>query len=157
QIASADASHVIARMTVDPIDANTEFARSFENCLVAGPLASPLFVVMNTFQELLFGNISGHPTIQNVLTAGKYRFHRNLDVSLALSNSLEEFHDVDLTLRQGVIITDPDQIRFDGRSQDFVRVANRLESIEFIRELANVFPAGRRVNFPDIRLYASDS
>src|SRR4030095_2310690 len=157
QIASADASHVIARMTVDPVDANTQFARSFENCFVAGPLAAPFFVVANTLQALLFRDLSGHPNIENVLIARKYRSHRQRDVTLPLSNSLEQFHNVDLTLRQGVIITDPDQVCIDSCCQDFVRVANRLESIEFIREFTNVFPAGRRVNFPDIRLYTSDS
>src|SRR5215471_2335887 len=158
QIAASDASHIIAGMAVDSVNANAQFARCFENCLIAGPFTTPLFVVTNTVQELLFRDLSGHPAIENVLTSGKYGFNRKRDIIIfPLSNSLEQFHNVDLTFRQGVVITDPDQARVESCSQDFIRIANRLKRIEFIGELPNVFPAGRRVNFPDVRLYPPHS
>src|SRR5262245_66325968 len=97
-------------MAVDPVNANAQFARCFKNCLIAGPFTAPLFVVTNTVQELLFRDLSGHPAIENVLTSGEYGLNSKRDIILfQLSNSLEQFNNVDLTFRQGVLITDYDQ------------------------------------------------
>src|SRR5215470_18063963 len=93
QVASSNAAHVAARMTVHAINMNAQFAGGFEYGFVTTPVAAPLLVVPNAIQELLFRNRSRHPLIQNFLISREYRFDGNSDFVFVLCNFLEQIHD----------------------------------------------------------------
>src|SRR6185369_11303289 len=73
-IAAADASHVVTRMTINPVDRNLKFSRRNEDRFVSRPIASPLVVIPDAIEKVLFGNPPGEPGLQHLLMASEHRF-----------------------------------------------------------------------------------
>src|SRR5215475_3933857 len=100
EIAASNAPHVVTRMAVHAVNRNSEFSRRIKDRLIRFPVAAPFFVISNTVEELLFGDLSAHPGVKDLLVTRKNRFDGQSQVLLRIRQFLQQRRSIILTRRQ---------------------------------------------------------
>jgi hypothetical protein len=133
-----------------------KLARGIEDRFVAVPIAAPLFVVARSFEKIFFGNLAGHPLIENFLAPRKHRLDGDRDTNAFGCQVPNELRRIRLASLQCVIVANPNQIGFRCSFENEVGIANRLEGLELTIEFLDIFPAGGCIQLADITLDAPD-
>src|SRR5690349_3250986 len=82
-IARANLPEILARHTVQAINRLAVLAGTFQEREERLPVVTPIGVVANAVAQFGFLDLTAHPFIQDVLVAGKDRFHADHDRTAA--------------------------------------------------------------------------
>jgi hypothetical protein len=105
-IASADLTEIFARHAIEPVNESVTVAGGREQFVKWSPVISPIEFETNALPQFGFVNLAARPFVQDVLVAGKNRFHAEHDWPLSKFRAAEQRGYGALRVGQGMIVTD---------------------------------------------------
>src|SRR5258708_5307457 len=115
-VTGSNLAQVFARHAIQPVDGGATVTGGGEQFEKWSPIVSPIEFEADALAQLGFVNFAAQPFVENVLVAGKNRFHSQYYRSPVEFEIAEERSQIALRVWQGMIVADQN----DSRLGDFV-------------------------------------
>src|SRR5258708_25255711 len=121
-VTSSDFAQIFARHAIEPVDGGAVVAGSGEQFVKWSPFVSPVEFETDALAQFGFVNFAALPFVENMLVAGKNRFHSQYYRSPVEFEIAEERSQITLRVGQSMIVADQNDSSLGDFAPDTIGV-----------------------------------